>query len=142
MFFITDTDSTGTLSSEYCIDVNTTQQLMHHHYPWWSHNGSYIGVNTNDLKYNSSLLAEEPGDVKVRLSISNLSFIDIGDYTGIIYGDIYNMLSWCSEYRNYIPSWWYLIGYFPVAVVHFSINNYSRFSKLRYQFVYTIHVLL
>ena len=103
---------------------------MQYHQISWYHNGSYIGVNTNDLRYNSSFLAEEHGEMKLKLKISNLSLLDIGDYTGIIKGYTYSMLSSrCYEYTNFIPFWWYFIfSEFPVSVMYFSINIYSRFT--------------
>ena len=121
-FITTESTTTVELSKNMCLHINTTQQLSQYHRETWFHNGSNIQIYP--LKYSSTLHTKEYGEVFFILTVSNFSTNDLGDYIETI--SHYDRLSWCYEYRSFVPFFWYLRS-FPVAVVYYAIEIYSRY---------------
>ena len=64
------------------------------------------------------------------MEISNVSADDLGDYTGIISVNIYDLTSWCGEYRYSFIPYIILVRYYryrlPAAISYSSIEIYSK----------------
>lgn len=88
----------------------------------------YININNNPPKYNSTVLIRQNGGLLFTIEVTNVSTADLGDYTGIIYGDIYGLTSWCSEYRySFFPSFWhFIIMEIPTVILFTSLEIYSK----------------
>lgn len=116
------------LSETYCFHTNTTQQLLQLHYEDWYQIGTYNHLNTNNPKYNSSVFSKVNGELWFTLEVSNISADDLGDYYGVIGISVYDLTTWCREYRySFIPFHWrYNYGIIPVAVIHSSLEIYSK----------------
>ena len=128
-YFINSTNAE--LSNEYCFHINTTQQLTQYHDERWLKNGKYIMINSdNHPKYNSTVLIKQNGELLFTIEISNVSADDLGDYLGIIYGNIYDLTLWCREYMYsfFFPSIWRIIYYrqIPTTVSFSLLEIYSK----------------
>ena len=83
----------------------------------------------NHPKYNSTVLIKQNGELLFTIEISNVSADDLGDYLGIIYGNIYDLTLWCREYMySFFPSIWRIIYYrqIPTAVSFSLLEIYSK----------------
>lgn len=118
------------LRNEYCFHVNTTRDLAQYNSVFWYQNGKHI--NTNYQKYNSTVLTKQNGELMLTLEISNVSGNDLGDYVGVISGNVYDLTRWCNEYASsFVPDPYYLLWFtgiykLPFTIFYSSIEMYSK----------------
>ncbi len=99
--------------------------LAQYHYESWYQNGTYI--NINNTKYNSAVLAKQSGELMFTIEISNMSANDLGDYVGTISGNVYDLFTWCNDYRySFLP--YILIRYYnlPTVISYSSLEIYVQ----------------
>ena len=136
-YFITNNNRTVVLKNEYCLHMNVTRWLSQYHAEVWFHNGAMLQLSTND-KYNSSFLVKQNGEVTLMLKVNNLSAVDLGEYIGVISVNVYDVLSSCNNYHDFLPFVWQLFyRNFPIATAYHSIDIYSKYTCM----TITLHLL-